>query len=334
MADAYKKAGVDMFAGDSLVEYLRKRSPAIGGFAGLFPLKAAGGDYSIVACTDGVGTKLKLAFLLDKHETVGIDLVAMSANDLIVCGATPLFFLDYYAVGKLELEKSKRIMDGILEGCRQGKMALLGGETAEMPGFYAKGEYDLAGFAVGIVKKSEIVDGSGIKPGDALVGLPSTGFHSNGYSLVRHIWKGKALERRAARLIRPTKIYVEEIRKLRAALAGRGDRILGMAHITGGGLIENVPRFLPPGCSAVIKKGSWRVPQLMRELAEDGKIPERTMWRTFNMGIGMVIAVKQKSAATALKALRGARLIGRIAAGENAVVLEAPNEKYRGVRIG
>ena len=318
----YKKAGVDVAAGDALVEYLRKKNPAIGGFAGLCPLDAKGGGWNIVACTDGVGTKLKLAFLLDLHHTVGIDLVAMNVNDLIVCGAKPLFFLDYYATGKLDLKTSRRVLDGILEGCRQGEMSLLGGETAEMPGFYKAGEYDLAGFAVGIVHDSEIVDGSKIKPGDALLGLPSTGFHSNGYSLVRKVYKDSELRKRAKRLIAPTKIYVREIAALRAALKKAGYDALGMAHITGEGIPGNVPRFLPKNCAAKINAGSWRIPQVMLDLQRDGKVSSADMWATFNMGLGMVVCVRKEAVRAALRANPQIRVIGEVVRGKNNIMLE------------
>src|SRR5208282_4057699 len=248
----YKKAGVDIDLADKLVEHIQKNAPAIGGFAGLFPLDLVGGDWCLVACTDGVGTKLKIAFELDLHETVGIDLVAMCVNDLITCGAKPLFFLDYYATGKLDLERSKRVLAGIMEGCRQGHSVLLGGETAEMPGFYKSGEYDLAGFAVGIVRKSEAIDGTQIRPGDLILGLPSTGFHSNGFSLVRKVFKKADLKRFGRQLLAPTKIYVEDFERLKDGLGKEGQQILGLAHITGSGLPGNVPRFLPNNCKAVI----------------------------------------------------------------------------------
>ncbi len=322
MTITYKKAGVDIAAGDALVDYIQKKAPAIGGFAGLHPLGIAGGEYSLVACTDGVGTKLKLAFMLGIHNTVGIDLVAMNVNDLIVCGAKPLVFLDYYATPKLDMKTSRALIDGIMDGCAQGEMALLGGETAEMPGFYSKGEYDLAGFAVGIVKNSELIDGKKVRPGDILLGLPSTGFHSNGFSLVRNIFKGAELKKRAKQLLTPTKIYVKDIALLRAALRKAGFDILGMAHITGGGLVENVPRFLPKNCMAVIDAAKWRRPKIMLDLQKLGKVPDCDMWRTFNMGIGMVIAVRPEAVKAAQKALPQSVALGRIERGENKVHLE------------
>jgi len=319
----YKKAGVNIDLADKLVSHLRKKNRAIGGFAGLFPLDLnGGGPYSLVACTDGVGTKLKVAFALNRHETVGIDLVAMSVNDLITCGAKPLIFLDYYATGKLDLKKSKRILDGILKGCKMGRLALLGGETAEMPGFYPGGEYDLAGFAVGIVKRSEVIDGSKIFPGDLILGLPSSGLHSNGYSLVRKIFKGKDLRARGTKLLAPTRIYVPEIEALTAALGKQDSIILGLSHITGGGLIENIPRILPKKTKAVLYSHSWKVPAIMQEIQKRGRVPEAEMWRTFNMGIGMVIVIRHDSLNLALKTLPEAKLIGEIVPGKQEVIIE------------
>jgi phosphoribosylformylglycinamidine cyclo-ligase len=318
----YKKAGVDMDRADKLVEFLQKKSPAIGGFSGLFPIPADHGDpWRLVACTDGVGTKLKFAFALDRHDTIGIDLVAMCVNDLITCGARPLIFLDYYATGRLDLKRSKRIMTGILEGCRQGRSMLLGGETAEMPGFYPEGEYDLAGFSVGIVKRSEVIDGSKILPGDLVLGLPSTGLHSNGYSLVRKVFSGRHLRHWGPRLLAPTRIYVEQVDRLSSGLNAKGHVILGLAHITGGGLIENVPRILPKRCKIVLDRGSWEVPELFCELQRRGGVPEAEMWRTFNMGIGMVAVIRPQSLALARRLLPEARLIGEVKAGKPEVVL-------------
>lgn len=316
----YKKAGVDIIAGDKFVDFIAAKTKGIGGFAGLYPVPC-NKDYSLVASTDGVGTKLKLAFLLNKHDTIGIDLVAMCVNDMVVCGATPLFFLDYYASGKLNLQTSKKIIDGILEGCRQGKMALIGGETAEMPGFYQSGEYDLAGFSVGIVKNSEIIDGRKIKPGDILLGLPSSGFHSNGYSLVRHVF-GKELKKYAKQLITPTRIYVKDILKLKEGLARAKKEILGMAHITGSGLPGNVPRFLPKNVDAVLNTSKWQVPPIMKTLQKKGKISDKEMYDAFNMGLGMVICVKKDAVAAAKKILPELIEVGHIAKGSQKVILK------------
>ncbi|MBI3507662.1 MAG: phosphoribosylformylglycinamidine cyclo-ligase [Proteobacteria bacterium] len=319
----YKKAGVDTNLADKLVDFIAKKNPTIGGFAGLYPLKfPAGGDYCLVACTDGVGTKLKLAFLLNRHETVGIDLVAMNVNDLITCGAKPLFFLDYYATGKLDLEKSKRVLAGILEGCRQAQSALLGGETAEMPGFYPPGEYDLAGFSVGIVPRAEVIDGTKIFPGDQILGLPSTGFHSNGYSLVRKVFSNAELKLLGPKLLAPTKIYVNDIQRLQAAFKEAGHIILGMAHITGSGIPGNVPRMLHRGCKAVIRKDAWKRPEIFQLLQKKGKVPEAEMWNTFNMGMGMILVVRAESVDLARKVLPEAKLIGEIVSGKPEVVLK------------
>ena len=318
----YKKSGVDIKLADKFTEFLEKKSKAIGGFAGLLPVPEMKNKYSLVASTDGVGTKLKLAFLLDRHDTIGIDLVAMCVNDLLCCGARPLLFLDYYATGKLDLPRSKKIIAGILEGCRQGESALLGGETAEMPGFYQPGEYDLAGFSVGIVKNSEILDGRRVRAGDALIGLPSTGFHSNGFSLIRRVLDSKKLLKKyAARLLTPTRIYVKDINKLRAALKKQKHDVLALAHITGSGIPGNLPRVLPKHLGAVVHTNTWKVPPLMREIQKLGNIPEPDMWDSFNMGLGMIAAVRPAALKTALKALKGSRLIGEVVKGRNEVVL-------------
>ncbi|HAN05757.1 MAG TPA: phosphoribosylformylglycinamidine cyclo-ligase, partial [Elusimicrobia bacterium] len=260
----YKKSGVDIKLADKFTEFLEKKSKAIGGFAGLLSIPETRGEYSMVASTDGVGTKLKLAFLLDRHDTIGIDLVAMCVNDLLCCGARPMIFLDYYATGRLDLARSKKVIEGILEGCRQGESVLLGGETAEMPGFYQPGEYDLAGFSVGIVKNSETLDGRRVRAGDVLIGLPSTGFHSNGFSLIRKVLGDKKLlEKYAARLLTPTKIYVKDVNKLRAALKKQKQDVLALAHITGAGIPGNLPRVLPKHLGAVVTRDAWQVPAIM-----------------------------------------------------------------------
>jgi phosphoribosylformylglycinamidine cyclo-ligase len=319
----YKKSGVDIKLADRFTEFLEKKSKAIGGFAGLLSVPEMKNKYSIVASTDGVGTKLKLAFLLDRHDTIGIDLVAMCVNDLLCCGARPMLFLDYYATGRLDLARSKKIINGIMEGCRQGESALLGGETAEMPGFYQPGEYDLAGFSVGIVKNSEVLDGRKVRPGDVLVGLPSTGFHSNGFSLIRKVLGDKKLlGKYASRLLTPTKIYVKDVNKLRAALRKKKQDVLALAHITGAGIPGNLPRVLPKTLGAVVHKSSWKVPAIMRELQALGRIPEADMWDSFNMGIGMIAVMRPAAVKTALKTLKGSVVIGEVVKGRNEVVLE------------
>ncbi|MDD5210366.1 MAG: phosphoribosylformylglycinamidine cyclo-ligase [Elusimicrobiales bacterium] len=319
----YKKSGVDIKLSDKFTEFLEKKSKAIGGFAGLLPIAESRNEFSLVASTDGVGTKLKLAFLLDKHNTIGIDLVAMCVNDLLCCGARPMIFLDYYATGKLDLARSKKIIDGILEGCRQGESALLGGETAEMPGFYQPGEYDLAGFSVGIVKNSEILDGKKVRPGDVLIGLKSTGFHSNGFSLIRKVLDDKKLLKKyAARLLTPTKIYVKDVNKLRYALRKKKHDVLALAHITGSGIPGNLPRVLPKNLSAIVYKDSWKTPSIMREIQRLGNIPEADMWDSFNMGLGMIAVVRPAAVKTALKTLKDSVLIGEIIKGNNEVLLK------------
>ena len=317
----YKKSGVNMDLADELVEHIRRKAPAIGGFAGLFPLQLDGsGPWELVACTDGVGTKLKLAFALDRHDTIGIDLVAMSVNDLITCGAKPLIFLDYYATGKLDLKRSKKVISGIMEGCRRGRCVLLGGETAEMPGMYSSGEYDLAGFAVGVVKRSEVIDGSKIFPGDLILGLGSSGLHSNGYSLARRVFKSRrALSRWGRALLAPTRLYVDDVASLQDAFRRHERIILGLSHITGGGLVENVPRILPRGRKAVFRRDAWKRPALFAEIQNRGGVPEAEMWRTFNMGLGMVVVIRPDSLELAKRILPQARLVGEIVAGKREV---------------
>ena len=284
----------------------------------------------MVAGTDGVGTKLKLAFVMDIHDTVGIDCVAMCVNDIVCQGAAPLIFLDYLATGKLVPEKAAQIVKGVAEGCRQAGCALIGGETAEMPGFYPEGEYDLAGFAVGLVDRPKIVDGHGIKPGDALVGLASTGVHSNGFSLVRRL-VGEDYAKLSAHsdelggslgetLLTPTQIYVKTILELIKQYS-----IKGMAHITGGGFIENIPRMLPEGCGAAIRLGSWEMPPVFPMLTRLGSLDTRSAYNTFNMGIGMVLAVpagEAEAVAAAAQALgQPAFVIGEVVEGSREVEL-------------
>jgi phosphoribosylformylglycinamidine cyclo-ligase len=313
---SYKKAGVDVEKAERLVGMLRKKVPGIGGFSGLFPLNGKKGPI-LAATTDGVGTKLKVAFLLNRHRTVGIDLVAMCANDLIVCGAKPLFFLDYYAMGKLDLKQSKDILAGILEGCRQAGMTLLGGETAEMPGMYPRGEYDLAGFAVGVVEPVDVPKPQELRPGDVLLGLPSTGVHSNGFSLVRKVLGDKGLQRLGPELMTPTKIYVREAAKLRAGLRKSGHKVLAMAHITGGGLVRNLGRILPKHLDASVRPG-WKAPSVFAKIAAAG-VAEREMFRTFNMGVGLVVAVRPDAARAARRSLPPLMEIGKIVEGNGKV---------------
>lgn len=336
----YAAAGVDINAGNEAVRLMKNSVRStyrpevlgdIGGFAGFFSLNAASyREPVLVAGSDGVGTKLRIAVLMDRHDTVGIDAVAMCVNDILVHGAEPLFFLDYLAVGKLVPEKVAAIVEGVAEGCRRAGCALLGGETAEMPGFYGPDEYDLAGFAVGIVEKDHIVDGKSLAPGDRLVGLPSSGLHSNGFSLARKALfeaagygvhsvpegLGRAL---GEELLEPTRIYVKTVLPLL-------DRfwVKGMCHITGGGLTENLPRILPPGLSAVIETGSWPVPPIFELIAEAGGVEREEMLRTFNMGVGYVLAVPARQTDDLIADLaesgEAAYVIGEIAEGSGKVV--------------
>jgi phosphoribosylformylglycinamidine cyclo-ligase len=313
----YKKAGVDVDAGDALVERIKKMSPSIGGFAGLFPLPTKGLKRpQLVGCTDGVGTKLKVAFLAGKHDTVGIDLVAMNVNDLLCCGAKPLFFLDYFACGRLDVAVAEEVVRGIVDGCRQSGCVLLGGETAEMPGFYAQGEYDLAGFAVGLVDKSKVISGRGVRPGDIVLGVPSTGLHSNGYSLVRKLFTEAELKGRADEFLVPTKIYVKTLWPL---IARPKPVLKALAHITGEGFIGNIPRVLPKGLQANIGAHSWPVPELFREIQTRAGIPDEEMFHTLNMGIGMVLVVSPKDVAVVEKQIRPVYRIGLIEEGSRGI---------------
>ncbi|MGE0642196.1 MAG: phosphoribosylformylglycinamidine cyclo-ligase [Nitrospira sp.] len=307
----YRDAGVDIEAGDDFVDRIKPlvrstfRSEVLtdlGGFGGLFGFQAAKyKDPVLVSGTDGVGTKLKIAFLMDKHDTVGIDLVAMCVNDIAVSGAEPLFFLDYFATGKLSVSKAQEVVSGIADGCRQAGCALIGGETAEMPSFYPDGEYDLAGFAVGAVDRAKIIDGRHIMPGDAIVGVASSGLHSNGYSLARRVLLDQAKLTVSSRLseldetigevlLTPTRIYAKHILSLVEQYP-----IKGIAHITGGGITENLPRVLPKGVRAKILRTSWSVPSIFTVISRLGKVDRNEMYRVFNMGIGLILIVPPAS---------------------------------------
>jgi len=308
----YKDAGVDIEAADRLVDFIRPLAKTtfraevlteIGSFGGVVQLdRERFPDPLLVASTDGVGTKLRIAFAMNRHDTVGIDLVAMSVNDVLVQGAEPLFFLDYFATGRLDLDTAKQVVQGIADGCRIAGCALIGGETAEMPSSYPDGEYDLAGFCVGIVNRDRVVDGQGIRPGDAVLGVASSGLHSNGYSLVRRIFspeRGFNLREPlpgmstplGEELLRPTRIYVRSILK-----ALRQFPVKGLAHITGGGLLENVPRILPADCAAWLRPSAWPLPRIFQEIRREANLDLAEMLRTFNCGIGMVIVVEPASA--------------------------------------
>lgn len=308
---SYRDAGVDIEAGDALVERIKpfaKRTMrpevlgGIGGFGSLFEVPKKFKNPVLVSGTDGVGTKLKLAFQLNKHDTVGIDLVAMSVNDILVQGAEPLFFLDYFACGKLNVDVAAQVVQGIANGCEQSGCALVGGETAEMPGMYPDGEYDLAGFVVGAADKDALINGSTIAAGDVVLGLASNGAHSNGYSLIRKLIDMSGVDMdsdfygRSFRdvVMAPTRIYVKPILKLLQSI-----KIKGMAHITGGGITENVPRVLPEGLTAEVRQGSWAMPPLFSWLQEQGNVTDQEMYRTFNCGIGMVLIVAEQDAAAA-----------------------------------
>jgi phosphoribosylformylglycinamidine cyclo-ligase len=319
---SYRDAGVDIDAGDALVDAIKpfaKRTmrpevlAGIGGFGALCEIPKKYRNPVLVSSTDGVGTKLKLAFALARHDTVGIDLVAMSVNDVLVQGAEPLFFLDYFATGKLEPGIAAEVIRGIARGCELAGCALIGGETAEMPGMYAAGEYDLAGFCVGVVERDRIIDGRSIRPGDVLLGLASSGAHSNGYSLMRRILE-RATPPATFDLLTPTRIYVKPILSLLASVP-----VKGLAHITGGGLTGNVPRILPEGTRARIHASSWPRPELFRWLQQTGNVAEDEMFRVFNCGIGMVLAVAPEHRDRAITELSSAGeavyVIGEVEAG-------------------
>lgn len=338
----YKKAGVDIEAGYKSVELMKQHIAktmrpevlgGIGGFSGAFSMEKFKNmeKPTLVSGTDGVGTKLKIAFTMDKHDTVGIDCVAMCVNDIACAGGEPLFFLDYIACGRNEPEKIATIVKGVAEGCIQSECALIGGETAEMPGFYPIEEYDLAGFAVGVVDEKDLITGKDIAAGDTLIGIASSGIHSNGFSLVRSVFTiteesldtyydslGKTL---GEALIVPTKIYVKTLKEIKKA----GVRIKGCSHITGGGFYENIPRMLPENVCAMIKKDSYTIPPIFQMLAKDGDINEKTMYNTFNMGIGMVLAVSPSDADKVLEAIAAAGetgyIIGHVEAGQKGVTL-------------
>lgn len=340
----YKKAGVDIEAGYKAVSLMKEHIAStmrpevltdIGGFSGAFSMKKFMGmeEPTLVSGTDGVGTKLKLAFLLDKHDTIGIDCVAMCVNDIACAGGEPLFFLDYIACGKNEPEKIANIVSGVAEGCQQADSALIGGETAEMPGFYPVDEYDLAGFSVGIVDKKNMITGKELKPGDVLVGMASSGIHSNGYSLVRSVFSMKTdnLNRTyeslesdltlGETLLTPTKIYVKALRSIKEA----GVTIKACSHITGGGFYENIPRMLKIGTHAVIEKSSFVIPPIFKMLAKDGEVKEEAMFNTYNMGVGMIMAVDKADVDKTVEAIQAAGetayIMGEIQAGKKGITL-------------
>ncbi|GHT47737.1 phosphoribosylformylglycinamidine cyclo-ligase [Endomicrobiia bacterium] len=319
MTITYKKAGVNIDAGNELVKRLKKKLSKIGGFGGLFPVD--GTKYNLVSSTDGVGTKLKIAFLANKHDTVGIDLVAMNVNDLICVGAKPLFFLDYFACGKLDVDQAEQVIEGIAKGCELSGSQLIGGETAEMPGFYKDGEYDLAGFSVGIIEKDKEINGSKIKLGDVVIGLPSSGPHSNGYSLIRKVFSDAELKKYSKQLLAPTKIYVKEVLAAIAEFNSKKQNIAGIAHITGGSFYDKIARILPDNVRVVIEKSSWKVPEIFKLVQEKGSVPKEDIYRTLNMGIGMVLIVSPDAALQIKKFFKGAKAIGYVKKGEKGVEL-------------
>ncbi len=340
-SEAYAAAGVDITAGYRAVELMKKHilrteTPGVcsdvGGFGGLFELDTEGMSKPVlVSGTDGVGTKLKIAFLMDRHDTVGIDCVAMCVNDIICCGAKPLFFLDYIACGKNVPERIEQIVKGVCEGCVQAGAALIGGETAEMPGFYPENEYDLAGYSTGIVDKAKIIDSSAMRSGDAVIALPSSGVHSHGFSLVRRVFDVENADLKSPlpelngrslgdALLEPTRIYVKPVLALLKEVAVRG-----ISHITGGGFYENIPRSIPDGLCARIERDKVRILPIFRLIAEKGGIPERDMFNTFNMGVGMSIVVPEEDAEKALRILKEngeeAYRIGTIVTGEEKITI-------------
>jgi len=341
-SESYKESGVDITAGYKAVELMKTHIARtltagalsdIGGFGGLFELDLEGINKPVLVCgTDGVGTKLKMAFLMDKHNTVGIDCVAMCVNDIICCGAKPLFFLDYIACGKNYPEKIAQIVEGVSEGCVQSGASLIGGETAEMPGFYPIDEYDLAGFAVGVVDKDKILNNKTIKEGDIVIALPSSGVHSNGFSLVRKVFDVENADLKTPReeldgksigetLLTPTKIYVKPMLALFEEV-----KVKAVSHITGGGFYENIPRSIPKGFGAKIKKDNLRILPIFKLLQKEGNIPERDMFNTYNMGVGMSIVVDSDDVEKALEMLKAngedAYVIGEIVKSEDGVILE------------
>jgi len=337
----YRKAGVDIDAGNEVVRRIRGLARGtftprvlsdLGSFGGLFRLGSVGTDPVLVASADGVGTKLRVAFMTGVHDTIGIDLVNHCVNDILVQGADPLFFLDYLATGRLDPDVAVQIVEGLADGCRHNGCALLGGETAEMPGFYADGEYDVAGFIVGLVDRAHVIDGSRIVAGDVLIGVPSSGLHTNGYSLARSIAfdrLGLGVDDHVAELgttvgaalLAPHRSYLPLVRPLL-----RDDAIKGMAHITGGGITDNLPRVLPAGTEAVVDLAAWEVPPIFRWLASAGSVPESDMLRTFNMGIGLVIVVAASDQDRVLRAVAdpAARVIGEVRSGSH------PQVRYTG----
>ncbi len=319
----YKKAGVDIDAGNELVRRIKKMAPRIGGFSDGMNLPKGIKEPVLIGCTDGVGTKLAIAQKLNRHDTIGYDLVGMNVNDLICSGGRPLFFLDYFACGRLDVSLAEKVVRGIVKACRESDCELLGGETAEMPGFYKPGEYDLAGFATGVVDKKKMLHPKDtVKPGDILLGLPSSGLHSNGYSLVRKVFRAAEWKKWADVLLTPTRLYVRPVLRVIEKLnKGKKFGLRGLVHITGGGFYDNIPRILGPRVRAKVFRGSWTIPPVFKEIQKRGRIKDEEMFRTFNMGIGMVAVLSPKDVKTAQRMLPGSRVIGIIEKGHRDVIL-------------
>lgn len=331
----YKSAGVDVAGADRFIAQIKGLVKSthrqgwlgtIGGFGAFFEVPKGYKEPVLVSSSDGVGTKLKIAFLADRHHTVGIDLVAMNVNDCVCCGAQPLFFLDYIAAGKLEKRKLVSVMKGLVRGCKDAGCALIGGETAEMPDFYPPGEYDLSGFSVAVVERKKIINGSGISRGDAIIGLASSGLHSNGFSLIRKIFSQKELKKRAKEFLTPTRIYAKPVLSLlRLTNRNRPFSVKGIAHITGGAFFGKIPRVLPKGLSAQICKNSWPIPPIFQEIKSRAQLDYREMFQTLNMGIGMILVVSPRSVNKTLSFLKRKRLpaweIGEIVRGRSEVIL-------------
>jgi phosphoribosylformylglycinamidine cyclo-ligase len=316
---AYKQAGVNVDVGNELVKRLKRKFSKIGGFGGLFPL--VGTKYDLVSSTDGVGTKLKIAFLTNKHDSVGIDLVAMNVNDLVCTGARPLFFLDYFACGQLNIGQAESVIKGIAEGCKLSGVQLIGGETAEMPGFYKDNEYDLAGFSVGIIERGKEINGNKIKHGDVVIGLPSSGPHSNGYSLIRKVFLDSELKKYSKQLLIPTKIYVEEVLSVIEKFNFKKQNIVGIVHITGGSFYDKIARILPNNTRVIIEKNSWEVPKIFKLIQKKGNVLLKDMYRIFNMGIGMILIVCPDVAMRVKELFKDAKIIGYVEKGKTGVEL-------------
>ena len=314
----YRQSGVNIDLANSFVEYIKKINPGIGGFSGLFPVK--GTNYLLSASTDGVGTKLKLLLKYNLHETAGIDLVAMNVNDLVCCGAQPIFFLDYFACGKLDLTTAKAIIRGIVDGCKQSQCQLLGGETAEMPGFYPGKEYDLAGFSVGLVEKSRVITGKKVQAGDVILGLPSSGPHSNGFSLIRKVLSESDISKYHNLLLKPTIIYVKPVMAMLNTPLRNG--VHALSHITGGGFYDNILRLLPKNVDVHIDKASWHVPEIFKIIQKKGNVEEKEIYRVLNMGIGMAIVVSKHVADKVKSRLKSSRIIGEVVKGSGKVMLK------------